>query len=140
MRRRFSARGLIMGGPWVAVFTLPLLLVVHNPLLIGVVAGAAGFTAPAVNSVVAGSRIAIAPDDLQGRIQAVSTATAMSLIWLGPPLVGFLFERLGPAKSTIVVSVWALLIALGSTFAPAIRHHAPAESPAAPAAAAAQET
>jgi predicted MFS family arabinose efflux permease len=142
MRRRFSARELIMGGPWVAVLTLPLLLVVHNPLLIGVVAGAAGFTAPAVNSVVAGSRMAVAPDALQGRIQAVSTATAMSLIWLGPPLTGLLFERLGPASTTIIVTGWALLIALCSTFAPAIRHHEPAPSrpsPAAPPPAAAQE-
>jgi MFS family permease len=125
LRRHFSPRALIMFGPWVAVVTIPLLLLVHEPLLIGAIAGTAGFLAPAVNSVVAGSRIAAVPDELQGRVQAVSTAIAMSLVWFGPLATGFLFGQLGPAATTIAIAAWALGVALLSTLAPSIRHEAP---------------
>ncbi len=108
---------------------LSMLLVVHNPLLIGVLGACAEFLAPATNAVVAGSRIAVAPDELQGRIQAVATATSMSLVWFGPLAVGFLFERLGASATTLAAAGWALALALMATAAPSIRHHTPAGAP-----------
>jgi MFS family permease len=128
LRRAISARGLIIAGPWLALGVLLMLLVVHNPLLMGLVVACAEFMAPATNAVVAGSRIAVAPDDLQGRIQAVATTTSMSLVWFGPLAVGFLFERLGASATTLAAAGWALALALMATAAPSIRHHAPSRS------------
>ena len=123
--RRLSARQLIVAGPWLAVAVMLGLLVVHDPLLIGVLAACAEFMAPATNAVVSGSRIAVAPDELQGRIQAVATTTSMSLVWLGPLAVGLLFERLGPSGTTLAAAGWALALAVAATIAPSIRHHQP---------------
>jgi MFS family permease len=125
LRRAVSARALIVSGPWGAVGILLLLLVVNQPLLMGVLVAFVEFLAPPTNAVVAGSRIAAAPDALQGRIQAVATSMSMSLVWLGPLAVGFLFERLGSAGTTLVAAGWALALAVSATFAPSIRHHTP---------------
>lgn len=133
--RAMSARALIIAGPWLATGVLLMLLVVHNPLLIGLVVACVEFMAPATNAVVAGSRIALAPDELQGRIQAVATTTSMALVWLGPLAVGFLFGRLGASGTTLAVAGWALAMALLATAAPSIRHHAPAREPFDPVAA-----
>jgi predicted MFS family arabinose efflux permease len=127
--RTLSARALIVAGPWLAVGVLLMLLVVRNPLLIGLVVACAEFAAPATNAVVAGSRIAVAPDHLQGRIQAVATSTSMSLVWLGPLAVGFLFGGLGASATTLAAAGWALALALVATAAPSIRHHAPEREP-----------
>jgi MFS family permease len=121
LRRALSARGLIMAGPWLAVCILPMLLVVQSPLLIGALAAVAEFMAPATNAVVAGSRIAAAPDRLQGRIQAVATMTAMALVWLGPLAIGYLYEQIGPVATTLGTAGWALALALAATTAPSIR-------------------
>jgi MFS family permease len=126
--RTMSARALIIAGPWLAMCVLLMLLVVHNPLLIGLVVACAEFMAPATNAVVAGSRIAVAPDELQGRIQAVATTASMSLAWFGPLAVGFLFGRLGASATTLMAAGWALALALLATSAPSIRHHAPSRS------------
>jgi predicted MFS family arabinose efflux permease len=128
LRRAISARGLIIAGPWLAVGVLLALLVVHNPLLMGVVVACAEFMAPATNAVVAGSRIALAPDALQGRIQAVATTSSMSLVWLGPLAVGFGFERLGASATTLAAAGWALCLAAAATAAPSIRHHVPVDA------------
>jgi MFS family permease len=131
LTRRLSSRSLIIGGPWLAVGVLASLLVVHNPLLMGMVAACAEFMAPATNAVVAGSRIAVAPDELQGRIQAIATTSSMSLTWFGPLAVGFLFDRLGASGTTLAVAGWALGLALAATVAPSIRHHSPGAEPVA---------
>jgi predicted MFS family arabinose efflux permease len=128
--RAMSARALIIAGPWLAMCVLLMLLVVHNPLLIGLVVACAEFMAPATNAVVAGSRIAVAPDELQGRIQAVATTTSMSLVWFGPLAVGLLFGRLGASGTILAAAGWALALALVATAAPSIRHHAPSRSDA----------
>jgi MFS family permease len=126
LRRALSARALLITGPWVGVCVVLTLLVLHNAILFGLSLACVESLAPATNAVVAGSRIAIAPDHLQGRIQAVSTATSMALVWFGPLAVGFLFDRLGPVGTTLAVAGWALGLALLATGAPSIRHHRPA--------------
>ena len=132
LRRRLSARELIMTGPWLAVCVLLMLLVVHNPLLIGALAAVAEFMAPATNAVVTGSRIAAAPDHLQGRIQAVATTTSMALVWLGPLAVGYLYESLGAVGATLATAGWALALALAATTAPSIRRQPPGVTPLTP--------
>ena len=90
--------------------------------MIGALVGAAEFVTPAVNAVVAGSRIAAAPDHLQGRVQSVATTLAASLLWLGPLAVGYLFEHDGPTTTALVAAAWMLAVAITTTVAPSIRN------------------
>jgi predicted MFS family arabinose efflux permease len=122
IRRFAGARGLLIGETWLMLGIVLLMLLAHNALLIGALVGAAEFVTPATNAVVAGSRIAAAPDHLQGRVQSVATTLSMSLAWLGPVAVGYLFERAGPTPTILIAAAWTLALALTTTAAPSIRH------------------
>lgn len=130
VRRAVGVRGLIAGGPWLVLGVVLLMLVTHNPVVLGLLLGLADFSAPPTNAVVAGSRIAAAPDHLRGRIQAVASTMSMSLAWLGPLAIGYLFEQSGPTSTILAVAGWTLGLALLATLAPSIRHYA-ANMPAA---------
>ena len=121
IRRRLTARAVITGGQWVMLVSVLLLLVVHEALLIGLLVAAAEFVTPTANSIVAGSRVAVTPDRLQGRVAAVTAGAAMSLAWLGPLAVGFAFQNAGPTTTIIIVAGWTLLLAVAATLAPALR-------------------
>jgi len=131
LRRRFSARALIAFGPWLALAVVLLLLVVKLPLLIGVLLAVSEFPAPATNAVVAGSRVAAAPDHLQGRVQAAASTLAMSLAWLGPLAVGVLFQQGGGTATILALAAWTTALALAATCTPSIRHDSPDTRPAA---------
>lgn len=123
IRRRLSARAVVMGENWVVLGVILLLLLVHTALLIGAVVGAAEFIAPVVNAVVAGSRIAAVPDHLQGRVQAVATTMSMALAWLGPLAAGYLFQHSGSSITLLVAAGWITALAVATCCSPAIRRH-----------------
>jgi MFS family permease len=125
-RRRLSARAVIAGGEWVLLLCVVLLLVARSALLIGLLVAAAEFVTPTGNSLVAGSRVAVTPDHLQGRVAAVSATIAMSLGWLGPLAVGFAFQHAGSTTTIVAVALWCLALATAASFAPALRMGPPA--------------
>ncbi len=131
VRRRLSARAVIVGEEWLLLGSVLLLLIVHAPLLIGVLVAAAELPTPIGNSLVAGSRVAATPDRLQGRVAAVSTMVGMSLGWLGPLAIGLLFQHTGPSTTILIVGAWTLAVAIAATLAPALRHGPPIQ-PAVP--------
>lgn len=126
VRRRLTPRAVIAGEQWVLLSAVLLLLLVHNALLIGALVGAAEFSTPTGNSLVAGSRVAVTPDHLQGRVAAVSSMVAMSLAWLGPLAVGFAFQHSGATITILMVGAWALALAVAATLAPSLRDGPPA--------------
>lgn len=123
IRRRLSARAVLFVEAWALLGLVLLLLIVREPLLIGLLIGAAEFTTPSANAVVAGSRVAAAPDHLQGRVQSATTMLSMSLAWLGPLAVGYLFEHTDATTTVLIMAGWTVALALATTLAPSIRHH-----------------
>ena len=121
IRRRLTARSVIAGEQWILLGSVLLLLIVHNALLIGVLVAAAEFGTPISNSLVAGSRVAVTPNRLQGRVNAISAGVSMSLAWLGPLAVGFTFQNAGPSTTVIIVAAWTLGLAVAATITPALR-------------------
>ena len=130
IRRVTTPRTLVLAEQWLVLAMVLALLLVHDALLVGVLIGAAELVTPAVNSVVAGARVAVAPDHLQGRIQAAATLLTMSLGWLGPLAVGLLYEHGGATTTILTLAGWAVLPALSATFARAL-HDGPPLSAAA---------
>jgi MFS family permease len=125
IRRTVGARTILVGEVWAMLGLVLLLLVVREPLLIGLLIGAAEFFTPTSNAVVAGSRVAAAPDDLQGRVQSATTTLSMALAWLGPLAAGYLFQHTGTTTTVLIIAGWTLALALATTLAPSIRHHVP---------------
>ncbi len=121
LRHGISPRAAIIAANWLLVAVLPLLLLAHSAIVIGLIIGAAEFPTPLVLSAVAGSRVAAAPDHLQGRVQAAATLLAMSLGWLGPLAIGLAFQHTGPTATIMFVLAWALVLATVATLAPALR-------------------
>jgi hypothetical protein len=122
LRRRMAPRSALMGETWVMALVLPLLLVAHNALLLGLIVAAAELITPVTNSIVTSHRVALIPGRLQGRVQAASTLISFSAGWLGPLLVGFILQSAGSTATILALSCWALLLALGTTASRAFRH------------------
>jgi hypothetical protein len=131
-QRRLTARVALVGESWVLALSIPLLLVVHEALLIGAIMAAAELITPVTNSFVVGFRVALAPDRLQGRVQAASTLVSFSAGWLGPLVVGFLLESAGESATILVLTGWALALALLATGSRALRDPPRLEAPAVP--------
>lgn len=121
LRRRLSGRWAVLAEPWVDAVLLPLLLVAHSPVAIGLVVGATFVPMTLSSSVVVGRRLALTPDPLRGRVQASANFMGSSISWLGPLAVGLLFQYAGERAAVLVVSGWALAIAAAATLAPALR-------------------
>jgi predicted MFS family arabinose efflux permease len=122
LRRRLPPRVALVGENWMLALAIPCLLLTHDPLLIGVIAAAAEIITPVTNSIVVSYRVALAPDRLQGRVQAASTLVSFSASWLGPLLVGYLLQTAGTTTTILVCSGWALLLALAASAARSFRN------------------
>jgi MFS family permease len=133
LQRRVTARQVLIGESWVLALTVPLMAVVHPALALGAILAVAELVTPVTNSIVVAYRVALAPDRLQGRVQAASTLISFSAGWLGPLAVGFLVQSAGSTATVLVLTGWALILAAVATGARAFRHP-PALAPAAAAA------
>jgi hypothetical protein len=93
----------------------------HNALLLGLIVAAAELITPVTNAFVVSYRVALAPDRLQGRVQAASTLISFSAAWLGPLLIGFLLEQAGSTVAILTLSGWGLMLATIATSSRAFR-------------------
>ncbi|MGA9857336.1 MAG: MFS transporter [Solirubrobacteraceae bacterium] len=120
-RRRLSARWSVLCEPWFAAALVPMLLLAHSALLIGIVVALMFMPMALSSSVVVGTRIALTPDHLRGRVQASASFIAGSIGWIGPLAVGQLFQHAGEATTVLVLAGWTLTIAVGATLSPGLR-------------------
>jgi MFS family permease len=122
LARRLPPGLVVIGETCLTALVLPLLLLAHNAVLLGLIVAAAEFSTPVTNSIVVSYRVALAPDRLQGRIQAASTLVSFSAASLGPLAIGFLLQRTGSTATILAISGWAALLAVAAILAPALRH------------------
>jgi hypothetical protein len=125
----------LVGEAWLLALSLPLLLIAHNAIVFGVIVAAGELLTPVTNSMVVGYRVALAPDRLQGRVQAGSTLISFSAAWLGPLIVGFMLESAGATATILALTSWALLLAAAATVSRAFRYPPSLDAPAAKASA-----
>jgi MFS family permease len=122
LQRRLTPRFVLMAESWILVLAIPWLLLAHNALLIGLIVALAELVTPVTNSIVVGFRVALAPDHLQGRVQAAATLISFSAGWLGPLAIGFLLENAGATATILALTGWVLLFAAIATTSRAFRH------------------
>jgi hypothetical protein len=73
------------------------------------------------DSVVIGSRLAITPDRLVGRVESVRSTIALLVASLGPPTAGVLVSHGSPQVTIAVFAGLGLVLAVWGTLSPAIR-------------------
>ena len=122
LQRLLSPRMVLIGETWTFALVIPLLLVAHNAVLFGVILAVAELMTPVTNSIIVGYRVSLAPDSLQGRVQAAATMISFSAGWLGPLAVGFLSQNAGLTATILALAGWALLLAIGVAVSPVFRH------------------
>jgi hypothetical protein len=76
---------------------------------------------PSTDSVVHGYRIAMTPDWVLGRAEAVRSTIALLIAPLGPLLAGFLLGVVSERATIAVFAAFALLLAVWGTLSPSIR-------------------
>jgi predicted MFS family arabinose efflux permease len=107
--RRLSFAQAILGTVWVTAAAFPLLLVAPNVFVIGAVNAVIYATVPLYNVVQFSYRLALIPDELQGRVNSAFRLLALGSQPLGAALAGVLLERLG-AHTTIAIFAAAYLV------------------------------
>ena len=85
------------------------------------------FTLPIFNIVQFSYRLALIPDELQGRVNSTFRLVAWSTRPLGAALGGLLLEKLGATPTVLLFSLWCVTLALLTTFNAHVRNAPPLE-------------
>ena len=72
-------------------------------------------------------RLALIPDELQGRVNSTFRLLAFGFMPLGATLSGLLIEQFGAVQSVVLFSIWLLLLAGLTTLNPHVRNALPIE-------------
>jgi MFS family permease len=106
---------------WSWVPLLVPLIFWSSPWLVGAMLFVGLLLNPAGNAAGQSYRVAITPDELQGRIASSSQFLGFMTIPFAPLLGGWLLETYGASTATVVLLVAAALTALIPTFTPQVR-------------------
>jgi MFS family permease len=118
---RMRTGHLTMSVAWSWVPLLVPLIFWSSPWLVGAMLFVGLLLNPAGNAAGQSYRVAITPDELQGRIASSSQFLGFMTIPFAPLLGGWLLETYGASTATVVLLVAAALTALIPTFTPQVR-------------------
>lgn len=113
--KRLGFGRVIISMSWLFVALWPLLAVAPNPVALGVVLGAIAFVIPIHGIAIVSYRLAVTPDELQGRVASVVRLIAWSTEPAGLALAGFLVQGIGASTTVLVLAGWIAVVALATT-------------------------
>jgi hypothetical protein len=121
LRRRLPARAAVLTEPWVYAAMVPLLLVLHSVVGVGLAVAVMMLPLTLSTSIIVGGRMMLTPDHLRGRVQASGSFVAVSLAWLGPLAAGQITQHAGESAAVLALAGWALATAVLATAARGFR-------------------
>ncbi len=122
IQKRFSFGQIIIGSSWVWALSWLFLVIAPDPLTLGI-ALALGFIIVPIYSVTHLSyRLALTPDELQGRVNSVFRLIAFGSQPLGLILTGALLQAIGPVATVVVLFVPQFILAVAATLNPGVRN------------------
>ena len=142
LSRRFSFAQVIIASVWASMVLLALIAFVPRELslgfatiphyiVVGVIASVASMTIPIYNVVQFSYRVALIPDELQGRVNSSFRLLAYGFQPLGAFLAGVFLERLGGFATVMIFLTIQVLLGVLVSFNPEVRKAKPlAEVPA----------
>jgi predicted MFS family arabinose efflux permease len=125
IQRRFRFGTVIIASTWVWALLMPLYVVVHGPLWLGVISAGIFLTSPIYNVVQFSYRISIIPDELQGRVNSVFRLLAFGFQPLGMALTGFLIATIQVVPTVLFFAICSLGLAVVTTFNRRVREARP---------------
>jgi predicted MFS family arabinose efflux permease len=125
IQKRFSFGQVIITTIWIQALLWPLYAIAPNPIFLGVIAAASFVTGPIYNVVQFSYRLALIPDELQGRVNSVFRLLAFGLQPLGWALTGVLIQTIQVVPTIMLLFVCLFALAVFTTFNRHVRQAAP---------------
>jgi len=125
IQKRFSFGPVIISAVWIQALLWPLYAVAPNPIFLGVISALIFITGPVYNVVQFSYRLALIPDELQGRVNSVFRLLAFGFQPLGWVVTGVLIQVISVIPTILVLFVVCLVLAILTTFNPHVRHARP---------------
>jgi predicted MFS family arabinose efflux permease len=94
---------------------------------LGVVAAFLWMLGPVYNVVQFSYRVALIPDELQGRVNSTFRLLAFGFIPVGAALAGFAIEYLGVTATVVLFAAWLAVLAILTTLNSHVRDAVPIE-------------
>jgi MFS family permease len=117
----------IAGVTWAFGILWSLVALSPNLIVLGLLVAAAGLVLPTFDVVQFSYRLALIPDDLQGRVNSIYRLVAIGTIPIGQALAGALLQWTGPRATILIVGAGLGILATAATFNSHIQNALPIE-------------
>jgi len=128
IQKRFSFGQAIIGIIWFQAILFPLYAVAPHLLVLGAISALLFLGGPVYNVVQYSYRLALIPDELQGRVNSSFRLLAFGFQPLGAFIGGILLERFGVVTTVMFFSAWMFAISILTTLNSHVRDAPPLES------------
>src|SRR6266566_1020868 len=125
IQKRFRFGTVIISTVWVGALLWPLYAIAPNPIILGVITALSFINGPVYNVVQFSYRLALIPDELQGRVNSVFRLLAFGFQPLGWVVTGVLIQVISVIPTILVLFVVCLVLAILTMFNPHVRHARP---------------
>ena len=125
LQKWFSFGKLMIGSTWIWAVTWLLFAIAPNPLVLGIVTAVSFIIVPIFLSVQFGYRLALIPDQLQGRVNSVFRLIAYGSEPIGLAVTGILLQAFGPVTTVAVLFVPQFILSIAATFNKGLRNAKP---------------
>lgn len=124
LQRRLSFGKAVVGNIWLFALLWPLYILVPNVVTLGILTTFLFILGPIYNVINASYRLALVPDELQGRVNSAVRLIAFSSQPLGLAATGVLLQSVG-INATVLIGGGVLLLMAGLVTASRHVRHAP---------------
>ena len=122
-RARFAT--VIISMMWLWTLLFPLYALAPNPVWLGIVVATAFVSSPVYNVVQMSYRLALIPDELQGRVNSVFRLIAFAGQPIGLAVTGFLLEAFNPLVTVLAFMALQAVVSILATINPHVRNAKP---------------
>ncbi len=127
IQKRFKFSPVIITTVWAQAFLFPLYLIAPNFYFLAAITALIYLVMPAYNIVQFSYRLALIPDELQGRVNSTFRLLAFGFNPIGAAVSGLLLERIGTAPTVIIFSIFNVLLAILTAANSHVRNAPPLE-------------
>ena len=125
IQRRFTFGQVIVAAMWINAFLFTLLIAVPSFFLAGVLCALVFMLGPIYNVVQFSYRVALIPDELQGRVNSTFRLVAFAFMPVGAALGGLVIEHAGVEEAIALFGAWYFLLATVTALNRHVRSAAP---------------
>jgi predicted MFS family arabinose efflux permease len=112
IQRRFTFGQVIVATMWLEAFAFLLFAAMPHYIWVGVLAAVFSFTGPVYNVVQFSYRVALIPDDLQGRVNSTFRLLAFGFMPIGATISGIVIEHFGVRPAIVLLAACLFVLAI----------------------------